>query len=358
MSKGERIFQLPSRINRLLATLSKIYMDRGDHQRRKVIVNSQARVQEDREGTFSEYSGEMVYGHTVYLGVPESLYPSLGEERRNLQDQITNDINDIKNIPDEYISAVFLEMEEAEGRDWRSESGILLPRQRTITSTTAERIWGGEGYRVFLSHKAEVKQEAAQLKERIELFGVSAFVAHTDIHPTKEWQDEIENALASMDAFVAILTEGFHDSLWTDQEVGYALGRGVPMIAVKLGLAPYGFIGRFQALSCTWDDAPLELVRLLIKQPRMLDSYVAAVPHCSSFDHANRLSQLLPDIQELNIHQAEHLMAAFNQSSQLRGSFGFNGGRPAFFGGGLAAHLSRMTGNEFIRAPSGEIEMK
>jgi hypothetical protein len=300
----------------------------------------------------------MVYGHTVYLHVPESLYPSLGEERRNLQDQITTDINEIKNIPDEYISAVFLEMEEAEGRDWRSESGILLPRQRTITSTTAERIWGGEGYRVFLSHKAEVKKKAAGLKERLALFGVSAFVAHADIRPTKKWQDEIENALASMDAFVALLTEKFHDSDWTDQEVGYALDRGVPVIAVKLGRDPYGFIGRFQALSCTWDDAPLQLVRLLIKQSRMLDCHITALPNCRNYDKGNALSQLLPDIKELSVKQAQQLMAAFNKNRQLRESFGFSGEKPSLYGVGLAAHLSRMTGKKFIRMETGEIEMK
>jgi hypothetical protein len=35
-------------------------------------------------------------------------------------------------------------------------------------------------------------------------------------------QNEIETALESMDAFVALLTENFHESLWTDQEVGYS----------------------------------------------------------------------------------------------------------------------------------------
>jgi len=90
-----------------------------------------------------------------------------------------------------------------------------------------------------------VKKETAALKERLQLLGVSCFVAHEDIHPGHEWQDEIENALASMDGFAALLTEGFHDSAWTDQEVGYALARGVPMIAVRLGRDPYGFIGKF-----------------------------------------------------------------------------------------------------------------
>jgi hypothetical protein len=48
-------------------------------------------------------------------------------------------------------------------------------------------------------------------------FGVSAFVAHENIEPTK-WQDEIEKALLSMNALAAILMPGFHESKWTDQE--------------------------------------------------------------------------------------------------------------------------------------------
>jgi len=358
MSKGERVFQLPGGIDRLLATLSRVYTERRDDKRRKLIVNSRPRVQEDREGGFSEHSQQMVYGHTVYLHVPESLYPTLGEERRQLQDQIKEDVNEINNIPDEYVSAVFLEMEEPQDRDWRGESGMLVPQRRTVTPATAERIWGDRDYRVFLSHKAEVKEKAAWVKERLAPFGVSSFVAHTDIHPTKEWQDEIVNALASMDAFVALLTEEFHDSDWTDQEVGYALDRGVPLIAVKLGRDPYGFLGRFQALSCTWDDAPLQLVRILVKQPRMLECYISALPNCRNFEEGNALSQLLPEIKELSVKQAERIIAAFNKNAQLRGSFGFSGEKPSFFGLGLGAHLERITGEKFIRRATGEIQMK
>jgi hypothetical protein len=40
-----------------------------------------------------------------------------------------------------------------------------------------------------------VKTETAGLKERLHLYGVSALVAHEDIRPTKDWQDEIESAL-------------------------------------------------------------------------------------------------------------------------------------------------------------------
>lgn len=170
---------------------------------------------------------------------------------------------------------------------------------KTYAAGYCRRIWERETYRVFLSHKTEVKHEASELKHQLGIYGISAFVAHEDIHPTKEWQDEIENALASMDSFVAILTDKFHESLWTDQEVGFALGRGVPLVAVKLGRDPYGFIGKFQALTCTWEQAPLAIVWLLIKQPRMLDAYIKAVQKCQSFENGNLLSKALKRIDSL-----------------------------------------------------------
>src|ERR1017187_3416876 len=118
---------------------------------------------------------------------------------------------------------------------------------------------------MFLSHKSEVKKETAILKDALRLFGIAAFVAHEDIHPTKEWQDEIENALATMDGFVALITSSFHESDWTDQEVGYALARSVPIIAVRLERDPYGFLAKFQALTANWESAPEGIVKLLIK---------------------------------------------------------------------------------------------
>lgn len=104
-----------------------------------------------------------------------------------------------------------------------------------VSTKVIKRIWQDDGYRLFLSHKADVKKEVTKVKEQLGIYGVSAFVAHTSIKPTLAWQSEIESALYSMDALVALMTKGFHESYWTDQEVGFALGRHVPVIPVKLG---------------------------------------------------------------------------------------------------------------------------
>lgn len=352
MSKHEPNFRLPGKMEHCLATLSILYGQEGKREKQEIIVNAQVRVHE--EWSSDNWNGG-TYGHALYLTVPATLYLKSVRRRTEVQNEIKEDINKIHNVENEFIEEVFLEMEEVKDQDWRGDSGVLQRFHRTTTPTAEQRIWGEGGYRLFLSHKAEVKREAAELKRQLEPFGVCCFVAHMDIHPTKEWQDEIESALASMDAFVALITKQFHDSLWTDQEVGFAVGRGVPIIAVKLGRDPYGFLGKFQALSCGWDGAHLELVKLLIKHPRMLNAYIEAVRKCSSFDRGNVLSQILPDIDELTKDQASQLMAAYNENFELRGSFGFNGTKAHSYGKGLAVHLSRTTGRKYKTMSSGEI---
>ena len=346
MSGNGPDFELPKHIEHYLSALSRLYAREGKKQQQTIIVNSQIRV---NEGWSSDNWNGGTFGHAIYLIIPETLYLSFIKNKDSLQNQLREDINKLHNIENEYIAQVFLEMEIAEDQDWRKESGLLMTGQRTIAPEAASRVWGDEGYRVFLSHKNEVKKETAELKEKLKLFGISGFVAHEDIHPTKEWQDEIENALFSMDAFVALMTDEFHDSIWTDQEVGVAFGRGVQIISVKLGKDPYGFIGKFQALSCSWDSAAKEIVKILIKHEPMLNAYIRAVTRCTSWDQGNTLSsEILPYIDKLSNQQLNILVTAYNENSELRGSFGFNGKQPSYYGEGLVFHLRRLTGRDYV----------
>jgi hypothetical protein len=88
--------------------------------------------------------------------------------------------------------------------------------------------WDTPSFRLFVSHQSANRDQAHDLKLWFkEGYGIDAFVAHDDIKPTLLWQDVIEEHLAEMDGLLAVLTPGFHESDWTDQEVGFGLGRGV-----------------------------------------------------------------------------------------------------------------------------------
>lgn len=115
--------------------------------------------------------------------------------------------------------------------------------------------WKVGYYKVFISHVTKNKSSASNLKMMLEPYGISAFVAHEDIKPSKEWEVEIERALFSMNALCAILTPESIKSSWCDQEVGYAFGRGVLCIPIDKGQLPYGMFGKIQAIKSEGKNA-------------------------------------------------------------------------------------------------------
>lgn len=108
--------------------------------------------------------------------------------------------------------------------------------------------WRDGYFRLFISHTHSNKKLAKAIREILLDYGIAGFVAHSDIEPTAEWRDEIEVALATCDALVAIVTEDFIGSKWCDQEVGFVVGRNKLVVPVRQNADPHGFIEKYQAL--------------------------------------------------------------------------------------------------------------
>jgi hypothetical protein len=186
-----------------------------------------------------------------------------------------------------------------------------------------------EGHlRVFLSHVSANKEEAAFIQSRLRLFQISTFIAHVDIEPTKKWQDEIELALGTADALVAILTPSFHESKWTDQEIGFALGRGLPIVSVRMGQDPYGFLGREQAISGAEVNAQLaqSIFEIFAKnkhtKKRMTESIAQRFTSSNTFAEAKQNFALLQQCMYWDKHLSATVALAAEQNSQISGSFG------------------------------------
>ncbi len=140
--------------------------------------------------------------------------------------------------------------------------------------SVAPTFWKPNCLRLFLSHLSTNRQKAADLKASLEAWGVSAFIAHQDIEPTREWQSEIESALVTMDVLVALIEPGFRESAWTDQEVGYALGRSIDVVPLLVGVDPHGFIGKIQGIHVKGkvpSKVADELALALVRRPRLRD---------------------------------------------------------------------------------------
>ncbi len=114
---------------------------------------------------------------------------------------------------------------------------------------TPPKLWADDWkFRLFISHISADKEKATRLRACLEPFHISGFVAHEDISPTALWEAEIQRALHTMDAFLAIHTHSFSKSVWTQQEIGFSVARGVRIISFKMGEDPTGFISKLQAL--------------------------------------------------------------------------------------------------------------
>jgi hypothetical protein len=198
------------------------------------------------------------------------------------------------------------------------ELGLAHSYAVADSNTTLEAtFWEPFHFKLFLSHISSFKKTTSQLQAALRTYGIAAFVAHVDIEPTKEWQDEIEAGLYSMDALAAILMPGFKDSNWTDQEVGIAIGRGVLVIPIMRGATPYGFISKYQGLHSEGKTvaAVAEIIfKILIASPktrsRMLSCLIETTVRASTEEDA---------IQKLNhIKSVDPLPRAYLE--QLRDS--------------------------------------
>ncbi len=126
---------------------------------------------------------------------------------------------------------------------------VRVPEARSVPpEPDVEGLWLPDRLRVFISHIHPARAEVTDIARFLEGYGCTCFVAHTQIEPSQDWRDVIERALASCHALVAYVTEEFHASSWTDQEVGWAIGRGVTVVPVNAGSQPYGFFGAIQAI--------------------------------------------------------------------------------------------------------------
>jgi hypothetical protein len=107
--------------------------------------------------------------------------------------------------------------------------------------------WESGTFRLFVSNTSANAAVAGKLRDYFAPWRIDAFVAHTTIEPTREWERVIEAALSSCHALTAVVTNDFVTSKWCDQEVGYCLARRIPIVPVRYGADPHGFIAKFQA---------------------------------------------------------------------------------------------------------------
>ena len=202
----------------------------------------------------------------------------------------------------------------------------------TPKASVDPQFWNGTDLRLFISHLAKHREYTGQLKEALAAYGITSFVAHTDIHPTAQWQNEIETALSTCEVLIALMHQGFKDSDWTDQEVGFAMGRGIPTYSVRFDADPYGFIGRFQAFNGnnkSVEDLAVEIFDVLKTRKqtlrRMAGVLVSRFETSHSFKEAKTNIGRLEALTDWSPTFSKRILKAVEENSQIDGSWGVPG---------------------------------
>ncbi len=200
----------------------------------------------------------------------------------------------------------------------------------TIPSGTASP-WARAPIRVFISHATSQVEEATKLRSALRKLGCDPFVAHRDIEAGTQWIAEIRSALSSCDALVALVSKEFKTSDWCEQEVGWALGRDVPCVPVRINVTPYGLLGTIQA--CNWPKTPTpaadlasEVLNILLNDERTgaktVESLVIGLENAESFAQANAIARALVELNvSLTRAQLRRLKAAQKANSQVEGAY-------------------------------------
>ena len=190
--------------------------------------------------------------------------------------------------------------------------------------------WKPNTFRLFISHVSAnhvfAQDLATQLNDHC---GISGFVAHEDISPDTEWQDEIEEALNSMDGLLAILSDGFSQSTWCNQEIGWALGASKICVSLRAGEDPPGFAGRFQAVRMG-DGNPLRIAReifdILAKNEKTAERLAITASlnllHAPTWEHINDVN--FPCLNSLTVFPEEaldNIERSFDENWRMKSAF-------------------------------------
>lgn len=321
-------FKVRNKIESLLSLLAKYFKNKGLEIHARVLAQSKYWV---NEGVHYDNWDGGIYGHDLHLVVPDDLLLKIIDDEETKM-TISSKISSEFKVDGEFISHVYFENDDSEiNSDWRVTEGLLPSRNlegKLVESSEYDDLWEFPGLRLFLSHKANYRVETKALKDELAQLGIRAFVAHDDIEPSDEWQLVIERALSSMDALVALLTSDFNESNWTDQEVGIAFGRRVPIISLRLGKDPYGFIGKWQGISCNGKNdcqKADEIFSILLKKHGKRNELFSGLAYnfevSSSFANAEINFKNLLKLSPFSDEESKVLKEAYKNNSQNSGCF-------------------------------------
>jgi len=305
----------------LLATVARLAEFDGSELEQEVLRSAEPQLEEPE---YDNWDGGTYY-YTLTLVVPVDLFARLGDQVSAIEERISDRIKVVLRGPSHHhISAVLIQPSLIARTSEQLADVIVSRSERPVP-----HFWAPGQFRLFVSHVTSFKQRATALRQELSKYHISGFVAHETIEPGQLWQREIEAALRSMHALVALITPDFHASNWTDQEVGWALGVGSYVLPVRRGADPYGFLSEVQGIQGVGktvaqvaDETFQTLVRIPATKGALLEALVAGFEKSESYKVAQKNLVLLERASSIPESLLRRIEVAARTNDQVKGAFG------------------------------------
>lgn len=306
-------------LTQLLSLLKRKVQLKGLTRESQVVSTATAEL--IQEG-YDNWNGGQYY-YTLYLDVSIEILVEIESQLEEVESTLLEEAKSVRRgASNEHISEVKIRP--------AAEAAVPgIPLSEANVREVSASLWAPNTFRIFISHVSAKKSAAHALRQALLEFGISAFVAHDDIEPTKEWQDTIETALRTMDALTALISDGFIESKWCDQETGIAMGMEKLVIPIRLGADPHGFLGKYQALPGMGIDVKSvaqNVFDILRKHPatrlKMSPVLVNRFINSNSYAQARERVLLLDEIPTLSKEHAEALRNSVHENGQIEHAFG------------------------------------
>lgn len=111
------------------------------------------------------------------------------------------------------------------------------------------------GYSIFLSHSAADGPLVAGIRAQLEAIGIGVYLYEEDIQPGRSIPEKLQQAIREQDALIALLTPASAMRSFVHHEVGYALGRGKPAVALVTTDVPKADLGMLEGEYIKLDPA-------------------------------------------------------------------------------------------------------
>ena len=183
-------------------------------------------------------------------------------------------------------------------------------------------------FKIFISYSDKDKNLAGEIKNELEQFKISVFLAHDGMIPTgSRWDDQIKKNIKNCDIFLTLFTKNFIESEWTCQEIGIAIGMNKSIISLKIDVDPTGFLKGEQALKLKNDDiheSCLEIIKSIFIKIKndsirniLKNCIIFSLRHVSNFNDSEDRLTILKDC-EFNDNQINDIFGSAILNHQIR----------------------------------------